>query len=83
MVRSYDMYVFNFLETAKLVFKVAVLVTFISVGTPEWLSHWVAAFGSGRDPRIRYQVPHQAPCEEPASPSTCVSLPLSLSLTNK
>ena len=31
----------------------------------------------------RDQVPHQAPCMEPASPSACISLPLSLSLMNK
>ena len=29
------------------------------------------------------QVPHQAPCKEPASPSACVSASLSVSLMNK
>ena len=34
-------------------------------------------------PGSRDQVPHWAPCMEPASPSACVSASLSLSLTNK
>ena len=29
------------------------------------------------------RVPHRAPCMEPASPSACVSAPLSVSLMNK
>ena len=41
---------------------------------PGRLSGWVPAFGSGRDPGIQNQVPHQAPCMEPASPSACLSL---------
>ena len=32
---------------------------------------------------FRDQVPHQAPCMEPASPSACVSAPLSLSLSHE
>ena len=45
----------------------------------------VPAFGSGRDPRVRDQVLHQASCEEPTSPSACVSASLSqsVSLMNK
>ena len=42
-------------------------------------------FGSGPDPRMEDQVPHQAPCEEPATPSAFVSASLSqsVSLMNK
>ena len=43
-----------------------------------WLSVWAPALGSGRDPGIRDQVLHRAPCEEPASPSACVSAFLSV-----
>ena len=52
---------------------------------PGWLCGWAPAFGSGRDPRIQDRVSHQAPCEEPASPSAYVfaSLSLSMSLMNK
>ena len=51
-------------------------------GMPGWLSGWAPAFGSGRDPRIQDQVPHRAPCEEPASPSAYVSAsPLNLCLS--
>ena len=55
------------------------------LGMPGWLSGWAPAFGSGRDPRIRDQVLHWAPCEEPASPSAYISaspLNLCLSLIN-
>ena len=34
-------------------------------GTPGWLSGWVPAFSSGRDPGIRDRIPHQAPRRDP------------------
>ena len=49
-------------------------------GTPGWLSGWASAFGSGHDPRFRDQIPHWAPCKEPASPSA-MCLPLSVCLS--
>ena len=52
-------------------------------GTPGWLSSWAPAFGSGRDPGIRNRVPHRAPSEEPASPSTCVSASLSVCVSRE
>ena len=43
---------------------------------------WVAQrLGSGPDPGIRDQVPHQAPSEEPASPSACGSASLCVPLS--
>ena len=52
---------------------------------PGWLSGWAPAFGSDHDPGIQDWVLHQAPCEEPASPSAYVfaSLSQSVSLMNK
>ena len=44
-----------------------------------WLAQQAAAFGLVRDPRIRDQVPHRAPCMETAAPSPCVSASLSVS----
>uniref|UniRef100_A0A8C0P4H5 Histidine triad nucleotide binding protein 1 n=1 Tax=Canis lupus familiaris TaxID=9615 RepID=A0A8C0P4H5_CANLF len=51
----------------------------------DWAA-WVAqrfnaAFGPGCDPGDRNQVPHLAPCMEPASPSACVSASFSLSVS--
>ena len=47
-----------------------------------WVAQWFsAAFSPGPDPGDWDQVPHQAPCMEPVSPSAYVSL--SLSVTNK
>ena len=43
----------------------------------------MSAFGSGYDPRIWDQVPHWAPCMEPASPSAYVSAALSHEKINK
>ena len=43
------------------------------------LSGWASAFGSGRDTGSGDGVPHQAPYEEPASPSVYVSASLSVS----
>ena len=55
------------------------------LGMPEWLSGQAPAFGSRCDPGIQDRVPHQAPCEEPISPSAYVSASLcqSVSLMNK
>ena len=45
-----------------------------SMSWDAWVvSGWAPAFGSGRDPRIRDQVLHRAPCEEPLPLSLCVS----------
>ena len=52
-------------------------------GCPGWLKGWASAFGSGPDPRVWDRVPRQAPCEEPASLSAYVSVPLSVFLMNK
>ena len=46
---------------------------------PGWLSGQVSAFGSEHDPGSWDQVPTQAPCEDPASPSAYVSASLSVS----
>ena len=40
-----------------------------------WVALWLAS-ASGRDPGSGNQVPHQAPCREPASPSAYVSVSL-------
>ena len=45
------------------------------IGTPRWLSSWVAALGSGRDPGIQDRVLHRAPAR-----SLLLPLPISLSL---
>ena len=51
------------------------------MGTPGLLSGWVAAFGSGHDPRVQDRVLHWAPCREPTSPTVYVSASLSLCLS--
>ena len=60
-------------------------VTFLeeSLARGGWLSGWVAAFSSGRDPGIQDQVLHQAPCMEPASPSACVSASFFLCISHE
>ena len=49
------------------------------VGDP-WVAQW---FSGGVILETEDQVPHRDPCMEPASPSTCVSASLSVSLMNK
>ena len=50
-------------------------------GIPGWRSGLAPAFGPGRDPGDPGSSPTPgSQCMEPASPSACVSLPLSLSL---
>ena len=56
---------------------------FIYRGTPGWLSGSAAAFDSGRDPRVWDRAPHQAPCEEPLSPSSCVSASLCVRVSHE
>ena len=51
------------------------------LGIPGWRSGLAPAFGPGRILETRDRIPRQAPCMEPASPSACVCL--SLSLMNK
>ena len=53
------------------------------LGIPGWLKDLAPAFGPGRDLGSPgwYQVPHLAPCVEPASPSACVSASLCISLS--
>ena len=48
---------------------------------PGWLSGLVPPSVQGMILETRDQVPRRAPCVEPASPSACVSLPLSLCLS--
>ena len=48
-----------------------------------WMAQLLSAFGSAHDPGVWDRVPHWASCEEPASPSACVSASLSVSLVNK
>ena len=52
-------------------------------GIPGWLSSLASALAQGVIPGSWDQVPHRAPCMEPASPSACVSASLSLSLMNE
>ena len=52
---------------------------FLFIGTPRWLRGWASASGSGHHPRVLGSEPHQASCEEPASPSAYVSASLSVS----
>ena len=52
-------------------------------GIPGWLSGWASAFGSGCDPTVPGLSPISAPCLEPASPSACVSEPLSLCVSHE
>ena len=56
-------------------------------GHPRWLSGLAPPSVQGVILEMWSQVPSWAPCMEPASPSACVSLPLSpslsVSLTNK
>ena len=48
-------------------------------GQPGWLSDLAPPSARGLTLETRHRVPCQAPCMEPASPSTCVSASLSLS----
>ena len=50
-------------------------------GQPGWLSGLVQPSAQGLILETQDQVPHRAPCMEPASPSACVSAPLSLSVS--
>ena len=50
-------------------------------GQPWWRSGLVPPAAQGVILETRDQVPRQAPCMEPASPSACVSASLSLSLS--
>ena len=54
-------------------------------GQPEWPSGLALPSAQGMILETQDRVPHQAPCMGPASPSACVSAPLSLcvSLMNK
>ena len=54
---------------------------FCVLGDPWVLSGLVPAFGPGRDPGALGSIPRRAPGMEPASPSACVSAPLSLCLS--
>ena len=55
------------------------------MGQPRWLSGLVLPSAQGMIPEFQDQVPHWAPCVEPASPSAYVSdsLSVSVSLMNK
>ena len=50
-----------------------------------WVAQWfsVCFYAQGVILESQDQVPHRAPCMELASPSACVSAPLSVSLMNK
>ena len=52
-------------------------------GTPEGSAIKGLPLDQGRIPDSWVQVPHPAPCMEPASPSACVSASFSVSLMNK
>ena len=51
------------------------------LGQPRWLSSLALTSAQGLILETQHRVPHQAPCMEPDSPSTCVSASLSLSLS--
>ena len=53
------------------------------IGQPWWLSGLALPSAQGVILETRDRVPHRAPCVEPASPSACVSLPLSLSVAHE
>ena len=58
------------------------LIRKTDMGTPEWLSGWASAFCSGHDPGVLGSSPIScSPCGWGASPSACVSAPLSLYLS--
>ena len=46
-------------------------IEILKSGMPGWLSSWASAFCSGPDPGSGERIPHQAPCEETASPMLC------------
>ena len=50
---------------------------------PGWLSGLVPPSAQGVTLETWDQVPHQAPCTEPASPSACVSASLSLCVSHE
>ena len=53
-------------------------------GCCPWVAQWFSAcLGQGVILESRDQVPYQAPCMEPASPSACVSASHCVSLMNK
>ena len=54
-----------------------------SSGQPQWPSSIALPSAQGMILETQVQVLHQTPCMEPASPSACVSAPLSVSLMNK
>ena len=54
----------------------------VGEGQPRWLSGLAPPSAWGVILETRDRVPHQAPCMEAASPSACVSAPLSVSLMN-
>ena len=56
---------------------------FVYLGQPGWFSSLVLPSAQGMILETWDQGPRQAPCMEPASPSACVSVSLSLSLMNK
>ena len=56
------------------------LTKMVTVGTPGWLSGLAPPPAQGMILETQNQVPHQASCMDPASPSACVSASLSLSL---
>ena len=55
----------------------------VKIGQPGWLSSLAPPLAQGVILETQDQVPHQASCMEPASPSACVSASLCLSLMNK
>ena len=55
----------------------------LTVGQPRWISSLVLPSAQGLILETWDQVPHQAPLKEPASPSACVSAPLSVFLMDK
>ena len=52
-----------------------------NLGQPGWLSSLPPPSAQGLILETQDRVPRRAPCMEPASPSACVSAPLSLCLS--
>ena len=70
--------VLYFMET-----KITMFFTYHNYGQPGWLSGLVPPSAQGVILKTQDRVPCQAPCMEPASPSACVSVSLSLCVSHE